>query len=128
MSIERCLADLIRADDPARALADAREDPSTVPELRDALRHVSPDGLAIAALLVARLRFERLVQGSDTAARWFDADPAGFSATFREYHLCVPPTAHFPAGEALMFEQFLARTCLGDAVGPRRWAGARLLR
>ena len=74
------------------------------------MRHVDPDGLATAALLVARLRFERLIQGSLTAAEWFERDPAGFSAAFRRYHQHVCPTAHFPAAEAKLFEAFNAST------------------
>ena len=105
---ERFLAELIRAEDPAAALATALEDPDTPPELRDALRHVDPDGLATAALLVARLRFERLIQGSPRAAQWFQRDPAGFSEAFRRYHRHVGPTAHFPAAEAKLFEAFVA--------------------
>lgn len=113
---ERLLAELIRADDPAAALSAAIEDPDTSPELRDALRHVDPDGLATAALLVARLRFERLIQGSLTAAQWFERDPAGFSATFRRYHRHVCPTAHFPAAEAALFEGFISRRPVDAAV------------
>ena len=108
MTVERMLADLIRAEHPAEALAEALDDPTTPPELRDALRHVDPDGLTIAALLVARLRFERLIQGSTSAAAWFDTDPAGFTRAFRRYHRRVAPTAQFPAAEAELFERFVA--------------------
>lgn len=113
---ERLLAALVRAEDPAAALNAAIEDPDISPELRDALRHVDPEGLATAALLVASLRFERLIQGSLTAAQWFERDPAGFSATFRRYHQHVCSTAHFPAAEAKLFEGFIARTRADAAV------------
>jgi len=109
VSVERALADLIRADDPAAALRAAVADEELPAALRSALRAIDPDGLAIAALLVARLRFERLIQGSPTAAQWFERDPGGFSATFRRYHQHVSPTAHFPAAEAKLFERFVDR-------------------
>jgi uncharacterized protein (UPF0276 family) len=57
------------------------------------------DGERMAALLVARLRFERLLNGSDAASRAFETDPAAFAARFKRWHREVPPTALFPADE-----------------------------
>ncbi|MDB4969254.1 MAG: hypothetical protein JWN44_4943 [Myxococcales bacterium] len=66
------------------------------------------DGVRMSALLVARLRFERLVRGSPAAEAWFDRDPADFARAFRRYHAEVAPRAFFPAGEAELFETWRA--------------------
>jgi hypothetical protein len=57
----------------------------------------------LAALLVARLRFERLLSGSDEAADWFEREPHVFARAFERYHREVPPSAFFPRGEARLF-------------------------
>lgn len=99
LALERALASALRAPDPVSALARAAEGLSLAP----ALAGVAPDGLRIAALLVARLRFERLTQGSSLASQWFEDDPAGFAAAFRRYHAEVPAGAIFPADEGELF-------------------------
>ena len=88
--------------------------------LADALTRSGPrsDGLEMAALLVAKLRFERLVQGSAGVARWFEADPAGFVATFRAYCAEVPSRSAFPAAEARAFLLWM-RERLGCPDAPR---------
>ena len=52
-------------------------------------------------------RFERLMQGSPDAARWFLDRPREFSRAFRRYHGDVPPRAFFPAAEATLFRRWL---------------------
>ncbi len=66
------------------------------------------DGFRIASLMVARLRFERLVQGSREAAASFELDPQAFSERFRLYHGQVPMSAESPAEEAVLFARWLA--------------------
>ena len=89
----------------ARALAD----PTRVGELADgSLGEVDADGARLAAVLVARLRFERLVQGSNGARTWFERDPRGFATAFRRYQAAVPPTAVFPSEEARLFAAWRA--------------------
>lgn len=113
-AFQRALADALRAEDPVaatRRLADAPElhlDGAT----RAAILSADPDGLRLTALLVAKLRFERIVRGSDSAGAWFDQEPAAFSAAFRRYHWEVPPTAAFPAAEARDFLEWAARNGL----------------
>ena len=109
LATERLLAGLLRAPDPAAALSAAIDDPSTSPELKAALQAVEPDGLRMTALLVARLRFERLMQGSRQAGDWFLRDPQTFTQAFRRYHVEVPPTAFFPASEASLFDAWSKR-------------------
>jgi len=102
-ALQRALADALRAEDPVTATARLADAPGLDAALRDALRAADPDGLRLTALLVAKLRFERIIRGSAAAARWFDSDAPGFSAAFRRYHAQVPPLALFPAAEAKQF-------------------------
>lgn len=101
---ERLHADVLFAADPARALE------RLAPADRALFAGVDPDGLEIEALLIARLRFERLIHGSRTAAEWFERDGRAFTSAFRLYHATVPPTAVFPAEEARGFERWLAES------------------
>jgi hypothetical protein len=100
---EQVLTKALLSRDPGRALERAASDRSLPAALRKGLARIDVDGVRIAALLVARLRFERLLQGSDAAAQWFEADPQAFAQAFDRYHREVPPTEHFPRGEARLF-------------------------
>jgi hypothetical protein len=93
---EAQLAAAMRAEDPVGAVRALYPD-------------ADADGVHMTALLVARLRFERLVRGSPAAEAWFDRDPADFARAFRRYHADVPPRAFFPADEAELFESWRAR-------------------
>lgn len=104
---EEFVARAMTAEDPVAALRAAAEDPALPPALRRALLGADEDGVRMSALLVARLRFERLLRGSPEAEAWFDRDPAEFSAAFRRYHAQVPPTAFFPPGEARLFRRWM---------------------
>ncbi|WP_437762207.1 hypothetical protein WME77_29470 [Sorangium sp. So ce764] len=104
---EALVARAMTAEDPVAALRAAAEDPALPPALRRALLGADEDGVRMSALLVARLRFERLLRGSPEAEAWFDRDPAEFSAAFRRYHAEVPPTAFFPPGEARLFRRWI---------------------
>jgi hypothetical protein len=98
---EKLHADVVLSADPAAALA-------ALPDADRALfAGLDRDGLRIAALIVARLRFERLIHGSRAAAEWFDRDTRAFTQAFKRYHTGVPPTATFPADEARAFEAWL---------------------
>lgn len=110
VALEEGLAVALRATDPERALAELALRPE-LSRLRGRIDSISGDGFRLSSLLVARLRFERLVQGSDEASAWFDRDPAGFAAAFRRYHALVPASALFPADEAELF----LRWCDGAA-------------
>ena len=111
---ERRMARALRSRDPVAALRpDPARDPVAAlrPDLGAAARAdlaLDPDGLRLSALFIARLRFERLQHGDLAAARWFDADPAGFTAAFRRYAAEVPPTAAFPQEEAALFRRWRA--------------------
>jgi uncharacterized protein (UPF0276 family) len=54
----------------------------------------------IASMLVAKLRFERLLNGSPGAGAAFEADPAAFVRKFKRWHRDVAPRAIFPSEEA----------------------------
>lgn len=104
---EEIVAKALTAEDPAAALARAARDRRLPAELRRALGAAQGDGVRLAALLVARLRFERLLRGSKQAEAWFDADPEAFAAVFKRYHAEVPPAAFFPQAEARLFQQWV---------------------
>lgn len=105
---EEAITRALTAPDPVAALRAAGADPALPEPLRRALLAADPDGVAMTALLVARLRFERLVRGCPEAEAWFDRDPAAFSEAFRAYHEEVPPSAFFPPGEARLFRRWLS--------------------
>lgn len=119
-ALERRVAAALRAHDPAAALAAAAEDPAFSPELQRRIAAVQGDGLRLAARLVTRLRFERLVQGSPHASAWFEDEPRSFVAAFRRYHAEVPASAAFPADEAALF----AAWCEGDGAALTRPRGS----
>lgn len=95
--------------DALDALAEAvrAQDPSRLPAAWAARVRERPEGFTVAAQLVARLRFERLVAGSPSAARAFERDPAAFAARFRVYHRAVAPTAADPLEEAAAYAAWL---------------------
>lgn len=109
-ALEVVFARVLVSDDPWRALVSARDEPATPPEVRLKLTHVSEDGLRIAGLLVAKLRFERVMNGSHRAAEWFERDPGAFTDAFRRYHTTTPPREIFPGLEARRFEAWLEQS------------------
>ena len=104
--LERLVADALTSADPVAGFERAARDPALPDELRAALAAAHPTGIRMAALLVARLRFERLIQGSRAAADWFARDPADFARAFKRYHHAVPATAALPSEEAKLFERW----------------------
>lgn len=68
------------------------------------------DGFHLAAMLIARLRFERLVRLSAPARAWFERDPRAFTRAFRRYHGANPPAAGGVWDEGQRF----ARWCAGQ--------------
>lgn len=106
-ALDAVLAEVYRATDPAAALAARLAELPDGPLQAAARRALSdPDALHLTGLLVAQLRFSRLLQGSDPARRAFDADPAGFTRVFREFHRQVAPRAFDPVDEARAFARF----------------------
>ena len=93
---ERRLAAAMRARDPVAAL-------------RAIYPGVDADGVRMSALLVARLRFERLMRGSPEAEASFDRDAAAFARDFERYHREVAPTAFFPVDEAALWRAWRDR-------------------
>jgi hypothetical protein len=105
---ETLLARALCARDPVAELARAARDRNLSPELRKRLAAADSDGFRISALLVVRLRFERLLRGSPEAEEWFERDGESFAAAFRDYHEAIPPTAFFPRDEAALFAKWNA--------------------
>lgn len=94
------------ARDPLPALRAIAIDPEIPREIRRCAARAAadPTGVAITARLIARLRFDRLLQGSPRAAGLFAHDPAAFARIFARYVERVPPTAFLPGDEAALFE------------------------
>ena len=108
--LEELVAEAFLSPDPRAALAAAAEDPGLGADLRARLAGAAPDGVRMAGLLVVKLRFERLIQGSRAAGEWFGRDAAGFARAFRRYHGEVAPRAEGPVQEAHAFAEWCART------------------
>lgn len=106
--IERVLADVLTSADPWSELGHVRSDTALPTAVRAQLAAIDEDGLRIAGLLVAKLRFERLMNGSRTAAEWFERDPAAFTEAFRRYHTSVAPREMMPGLEASRFEAWVS--------------------
>lgn len=104
---EALIAEAMRAPDPALALSELRADPRVPVALQTCLDAIDLDGARISALLIARLRFERLLHGSVRAQEWFDGDGEAFANAFRVYHQTVKPEAALPSAEARLFEEWL---------------------
>ena len=105
-TFERRMVAILTARDPGAALQAAAADRTLPAELRHAFACAYPDGVRLAALLVARLRFERLIHGSEEAARAYEQDPESFTEEFRRYHHAAPPISFFPVGEARQFAEW----------------------
>ena len=106
---EQVLAEAMRAADPVARLRRAARDRKLSAATRAALASLDEDGVRMAALLVARLRFERLLNGSGDAIAFFESDPEAFAEAFRRYHREVAPTASFPMGEARLWAKWRTR-------------------
>lgn len=107
--IERVLADALTSADPWSTLQRALASDELTPGVRAQLKAIDEDGLRISALLVAKLRFERVMNGSSRAADWFQRDPEAFTDAFRRYHTTVAPTELMPGLEGRRFERWLER-------------------
>jgi hypothetical protein len=105
---EELLAQAMTAPDPSAVLRQHSADPALPQSLRRALRAADGDGVRLTALLVAKLRFERLLRACSEAERLFQQDPAAFAQLFRRYHESTPLHDFFPAREAQRFLAFLA--------------------
>jgi uncharacterized protein (UPF0276 family) len=78
------------------------------PHASDLLAQYDSDGIELTALLVQKLRFERVMRADAPLAERFDADPDAFVELFDEYLRRQPASFYFPAEEARAFRAFLA--------------------
>jgi hypothetical protein len=109
-AVQELLLDCLLADDPVRALREALPRATGLAdEERAWLAGIDPDGLAITALVVKKLRFERLTLSHGEMQELFDADPARFMQLYREYTAAVPPTVYFPTQEGDLFREWRRR-------------------
>lgn len=112
---ESVLLAVVSSADPAAALRRAGRNMRLPAAVRRAFAGASADGVRIAALLVAKLRFERLVRGSAEIDAAFERDPRGFTEAFRRYHAEVPLTAFDPLAEVQAFAAWRTRSAAGRA-------------
>lgn len=105
--VERILADAMTSADPWDALREALARPDVPDAVRASFAHASEDSFRIAGLLVAKLRFERVLNGSARAAEWFERDPRAFTDAFRAFHTSVAPRELLPGLEARAFERWV---------------------
>lgn len=103
-AFEARVAAALCARDPGVAFEELIREGS--PALEITLDPAQSDGFRIAALLVARLRFERLMHGSRLAGDGFATDARTFTEEFRRYHIASPPVATTPMEEADQFERW----------------------
>ena len=96
------------ASDPCQSFAEAAAEPVWSEPYRQALSHASAEGVRLSALLVAKLRFEALINSSAHAASTFAEDPQGFTDLFRRYHVAVAPSHRLPSEDARRFEAWVA--------------------
>jgi len=80
---ERLLADALLSKDPVEALDGAADAGEILEALGIVRSAIDPDGLRLTGLLVAKLRFERLLRASPEAGKRFEADPREFTRAFR---------------------------------------------
>jgi hypothetical protein len=104
---QRLLARALVADDAVAAVAALGENPRLPHVLRSAAQQAAPDGVRVSALLVAKLRFERLMRGDARLRAWFEQSPRVFVETFRRYHAEESPVSSFPRAEAQHFGEWL---------------------
>ena len=103
LAYEQALRRALTAPALVAALIAEREQAPRGSAVRGWLDAIDEDGFRLAALLVARLRFERLTRGSREADAWFEEAPGAFAEAFRAYHGSVAPGAYFPGHEARLF-------------------------
>ncbi len=106
---EELVANAMRSANPIADFASAAVSETLSDELREAAGVAHDDGIRLSALLVAKLRFERLIQSSPEAAQWYDEDAGSFTSAFRDYHREVFPSPAMGQREAEDFSAWRAR-------------------
>jgi uncharacterized protein (UPF0276 family) len=110
LAFELALARALRSRDAYAALAREidRFSELTRAQARRWYAAIDARGFALSALFADRLRFERLMQGSNEALAWFERDPAGFATAFRRYRNAIAPSELHPWGERRLFDAWCA--------------------
>jgi hypothetical protein len=103
--LQAAIVRALNTNDPLAALA---REALTLPQLKA----IEPDGFLLSALIVKKLRFERLTRGSRVVESWFDRDARGFTEAFKRYIAEVPATEYFPSGEVPYFKSWCERNSL----------------
>lgn len=103
---ESLMVSALRSADPAISIQQISSDHRLPLAWRKAMENTNSDGINLSVLLMAKLRFEMLMQGSAEAAEWFERDPRAFTEVFRRYHREVFPRAFFPSDEGKLFAEW----------------------
>ena len=111
--VERAYGAALCERDPVAAFDRLANAPGCRPALRTALAAADRDGVHLTGLLITKLRFQRVLNGSSEATRWFLRDSAAFAAAFLGYHRRELPTDHAPAREARNFHAWCRRWSRG---------------
>lgn len=104
--VQRVLLAACRARDPFAVLQASLASPDLTTDERAWLASIDADGLRVTALIVTKLRFERIVNGDERLGQRFDADPEAFARAFQRYSEEVAPSFIFPGEEAEAFERW----------------------
>jgi hypothetical protein len=105
--VQQLLLDALLSDDPPRTLRRLAEQAADLSETERAfLRRIDADGFRLSALLIQKLRFERLTAADPALAEQFERRPEEVVALFRAYNAAVPPIVYFPEQEAGRYHQW----------------------
>jgi hypothetical protein len=109
--LEEIVVRALHAPDPPAALREeaARRAGELTERERAMLAAVDPDGFRLTALIVKKLRFQRILRGDVGRQAEFDADPEGFSRRFSDYLRQVPPEHLFARDEKIAFAKWRAQ-------------------
>ncbi|MCO4744645.1 MAG: DUF692 family protein [Proteobacteria bacterium] len=106
LSFERGLGPALRSASPVQAVRDLGN--ALPAPHREAVLQADADGLRLSAMLIAKLRFERILNGVEGIDAALDTDAQGFTRRFSSYHRNSPATAVFPWEEAALFKAWSA--------------------
>lgn len=114
--LQKAMVRALTADRPVEALR--AEAAALGPEDQALLAGLDPERVLLTSLIVRKLRFERICRGDDQAEAWFERDPAGFTAAFRDYNREVPSTEFFPRPEAVAFRNWCRERKIVNPAAP----------
>lgn len=105
--VQRILVQALLSDDaPAELRRQLTQAEDLTAQERLCVERLDADGLLLTALMLKKLRFERLTRGHAAMSDLFRERPEEFLRLFAAYTAAVPPTAYFPGEEAELFRKW----------------------